>query len=217
MNVILTYSGGIDSTVLLYQLLGDGAHVRCLSFDYGQRHRVEIQHAADICARLGVENRIADFKPLAFALNGSSQTSPDIDVPEGHYTDASMARTVVPNRNMLMLATATAWALATDASAVAYAAHAGDHAIYPDCRPEFAASMASAMALAGSTAIALVRPLIEMTKSEIVALGSRLGVPFERTWSCYKGLDKHCGKCGTCVERREAFADSHVPDPTEYA
>lgn len=217
MDVILSHSGGIDSTVLLYQLRREGARVRCLTIDYGQRHRVEIRHAVNICSRLGIDHRVADFTPLSFALTGSSQTSSEVDVPEGHYTDASMATTIVPNRNMLMLATATAWAIASGAPAVAYAAHAGDHAIYPDCRPEFAHAMAAAMDLAGPKPVTLMRPFIDKTKTEIVALGARLDVPFVLTWSCYKGLDKHCGKCGTCVERREAFDGAGVVDPTEYA
>jgi 7-cyano-7-deazaguanine synthase len=149
-------------------------------------------------------------------LSGSSLTSPNIQVPEGHYEDESMKATVVPNRNMILLSIATGWAVSTGASSVSYAAHFGDHAIYPDCREEFADAMNNIMEIAGWDKVSLNRPFSSFTKADIVKLGDELGVPFEKTWSCYKGGQIHCGVCGTCVERREAFELAGVTDPTIY-
>lgn len=219
MKAILSYSGGLDSTVLLYKLLQVGWEVRCLSVNYGQRHARELASAQAICEKLGIERRVADINHLSFLFAGSSQTSPEIAVPEGHYEEESMKQTVVPNRNMVLLSLATAWAVATKSDAVAYAAHAGDHAIYPDCRAEFTEAMEDAMRLCDWHSVKLMRPFIypkPMSKADIVRLGAELNVPFTETWTCYKGGAKHCGRCGTCVERKEAFQLAGVQDPTEY-
>ncbi len=216
MKVVLTHSGGLDSTVLLWHLREQGMEVRCLSVDYGQRHKKEIGVAAEICKLAGVEHQVADLSSLGFLFAGSSQTSPEIAVPEGHYAEESMKQTVVPNRNMVLLALAGAWAVATKSDAVGYAAHAGDHAIYPDCREEFAQLMGRALLTCDWQVIALLRPFILKSKAEIVRLGKQINAPFAMTWSCYNGREKHCGKCGTCVERIEAFQIAGVQDPTEY-
>jgi len=216
MKTVLIYSGGMDSTVLLYDLLFNRGHeVKCLSINYGQRHSVELEHAKAICQELGVEHRIADLTSLKEFLKGSSQTDDSVEVPEGHYAEESMKLTIVPNRNMLMLAVAAAWAISIKADAIAYAPHAGDHAIYPDCRPEFTEALSQAIALADWHKVELIRPFIGMTKGEVAKLGVTLNVPFEKTWSCYKGGEVHCGKCGTCVERKEALAEAGN-DPTVY-
>lgn len=215
MKTILCYSGGLDSTVLLWHLLNRGDSVRCLSVDYGQRHRRELEAAAEICRIAGVEHRIADLTGLRELFAGSSQTS-DIEVPEGHYTDESMKQTVVPNRNMVLLSLATAWAVATKSDAVAYAAHSGDHAIYPDCRSEFADAISVAITLCDWHRVVLQRPFVDWDKSTIVYRGVDLRAPLSKTWSCYKGGRRHCGKCGTCVERKEAFEKGKIKDPTEY-
>ena len=207
----------MDSTVLLYQLLNAGDDVLALSIDYGQRHKKELECARSLCKDLGVEHRIADLTSLTPLLAGSSLTSPEIEVPEGHYAEDNMKATVVPNRNMILLSVATGWAISAGAESVSYAAHSGDHAIYPDCREEFAEGMNHVMGLADWQKVALDRPFVSLTKADIVKLGSELGVPFERTWSCYKGGELHCGRCGTCVERREAFYLAGVDDPTIYA
>ena len=146
MKTVLIYSGGLDSTVLLYELLAQGDDVAALSVDYGQRHRREIDAAQSIAASLGVEHRVADLSGIRGLLAGSSQTSDDVDVPEGHYAEESMKATVVPNRNMIMLSLAVGWAISRKADRVAYAAHGGDHAIYPDCRAEFVDALARAVA-----------------------------------------------------------------------
>jgi 7-cyano-7-deazaguanine synthase len=217
MLTVAIFSGGMDSTVLLHDLLHAGDEVLALSVDYGQRHRVELERAERIAAKLGVEWRVADLSRIAPLLAGSSQTSGDIPVPHGHYAEESMKQTVVPNRNMIMLAVAGGWAISRKADRVAYGAHAGDHTIYPDCRPEFATAMDHALGLADWHKIELYCPFLKLTKAQIAARGAELGVDFSLTWSCYEGGDIHCGRCGTCHERREAFERSGVPDPTEYA
>ena len=216
ITTVASFSGGLDSTVLLYHLRSLGHRVLALSIDYGQRHRVELVHAGRIAEALGVEHEVADLRGVTHLLAGSSLSSGEIDVPLGHYTDESMKRTVVPNRNMLLLATAAAWAVSRRADHVAYAAHAGDHTIYPDCRPAFADAMAEAIGLCDWHPVTLLRPCVAMTKADLVRRGAELGVPFELTWSCYRGGAAHCGGCGTCVERREAFALAGVADPTGY-
>jgi 7-cyano-7-deazaguanine synthase len=217
MKTVAVFSGGLDSTVMLSSLVREGDEVVALSVDYGQRHRKELAHAKDIAERLGILWQLADISRIACLLAGSSQTSSQIAVPHGHYAEESMKQTVVPNRNMIMLAIATGWAISLRFDRVAYAAHAGDHAIYPDCRPEFVDSLHAPLSLADWRKITLHTPFINMSKAEIVSLGHELGVDFSATWSCYEGNAVHCGRCGTCFERREAFDLAKVWDPTEYA
>lgn len=217
-RVVVVASGGLDSTVLAYQMKAEGHEVIALSVNYNQRHAKELKRAALLMAGLGVMHRVANLVDVGRTLlRGSSQTSPNIAVPYGHYTDASMKATVVPNRNMLLLSLALATAVQEGADRVVYGAHAGDHAIYPDCRPEFVAAMQQAAGLCDWMPIRLDAPFVTMTKSEIVQRGAELKVPMGKTWSCYEGGLVHCGRCGTCVERLEAFAGCSVPDPTVYA
>jgi 7-cyano-7-deazaguanine synthase len=215
-STILIYSGGLDSTVLLYRLLFLKEDVRALSINYGQRHLKEIAAARMIAVRAGVTHKVADLSSVRQFLRGSSQTDPSVEVPHGHYTDESMKQTVVPNRNMLMLSVALAWAISEKADSITYAGHSGDRAIYPDCREEFASAFNTAALLADWHQVRLERPFIDMTKAEIVTMGNELDVPFGLTWSCYEGRAQHCGRCGTCVERQEAFREANVKDPTEY-
>ena len=217
MRTVLIYSGGLDSTVLLYQLCAEGHSVDALSVDYGQRHRRELLHAESICCSINVPFEVADLSSIQPLIAGSSLTSTDIEVAEGHYTEASMKSTVVPNRNMILLSIATGYALSIGADQIAYAAHSGDHAIYPDCRNEFADAMAEAIRLCDWKTVNLIRPFVDWTKADIVHRGVELNVPFAQTWSCYKGRDVHCGRCGTCIERREAFDLAGYDDPTVYA
>ncbi len=201
---------------MLQSLLAAGDQTLALSIDYGQRHRRELDHARQIAGRLGVEWQLADLSRIAPLLAGSSQTSPSIAVPHGHYAEESMKQTVVPNRNMIMLSIAAGWAISRQFDRVAYGAHTGDHTIYPDCRPEFVAALRGAMLLADWRAIDLYCPFVGMSKAQIVSLGATLGVDFAATWSCYEGGEIHCGQCGTCYERQEAFARAGVVDPTAY-
>jgi 7-cyano-7-deazaguanine synthase len=215
MRVVLIHSGGLDSTVLLYKLRTDGHELRCLGIDYGQRHRRELDVGRAICRDLGIEYRVADLRSLRPLLAGSALTD-DVPVPDGHYADETMKLTIVPNRNMIMLSVAIGWAISTEYDAVAYAAHAGDHTIYPDCRPAFVDVIRGAARLCDWRPVELLTPFLNVTKADIVRMGAGLGVPFERTWSCYKGGEVHCGTCGTCVERREAFQKAGIADPTAY-
>jgi 7-cyano-7-deazaguanine synthase len=163
-----------------------------------------------------VKHQVADLRALAPLFGANALTDSHVAVPEGHYEEASMKATVVPNRNMLLIAVAASWAMSLKASSVAYGAHGGDHAIYPDCRPVFADALDKAIRLADWHEVSLERPFVGMDKTGIVRRGVELRVPLELTWSCYVGGDKHCGKCGTCVERKEAFIQAGVKDPTAY-
>jgi 7-cyano-7-deazaguanine synthase len=216
-RTVLIYSGGVDSTVLLAHLRAEGREVHALSVDYGQRHRRELDAARAVCAHFGVPHRVADLRALAPLFGANALTDGGVAVPEGHYEEESMKATVVPNRNMLLISVAAAWAISLRAASVAYGAHGGDHAIYPDCRPEFAEALDRAVRLADWHELRLERPFVKMDKAAIVRRGAELGAPFALTWSCYVGGGRHCGKCGTCVERKEAFRLAGVPDPTDYA
>ncbi len=215
-KTVIILSGGMDSAVLMYDLLGQGFEVHALSFDYGQRHAKELGHAANLCEACNVPHHVVDVSGLKALLPGSSQTDDSIPVPKGHYEDENMKLTVVPNRNMIMLSIAMGHALAIGAESVCFAAHAGDHAIYPDCRPEFVAALSRVGALCHFTPVAVLAPYLDMDKGDIALQGSLLKVPFEKTWTCYVGGAHHCGKCGACQERREAFLKHKIPDPTIY-
>ncbi len=211
-------SGGLDSSVLSYWLVNAGLQVKALTINYGQRHVREQQAASASAAALGIEHRLLSLGELRSIFgDDSSLLNQNLAVPEGHYKDESMKSTVVPNRNMILLSLATAWSISLGFDGVAYAAHAGDHAIYPDCRPAFADAMNDAIKLCDYSRQELIRPFVGFTKAEIVRLGAELQVPFVKTWSCYNGGDVHCGKCGTCNERIEAFQLAGEIDPTVYA
>ncbi|VAX40483.1 7-cyano-7-deazaguanine synthase [hydrothermal vent metagenome] len=217
MKTVALFSGGLDSTLLLYELLQEGDEVLALSIDYGQRHRIELEYAQRIASLLNVQWEVADLSGITHLIAGSSQTSEEVAVPHGHYAEESMKQTVVPNRNMIMLSVAAGWAINQKANRVAYAAHGGDHTIYPDCRPEFAKALDKTLQLADWHSVTLYSPFISLSKTELVQRGNLLNVDFSLTWSCYEGGKKHCGKCGTCVERKEAFKDAAVNDPTLYS
>jgi 7-cyano-7-deazaguanine synthase len=217
---VVIISGGLDSTTLVYHLRAQGSDVRMLSFDYGQRHGRELNCARQIAEDLQLCHHVVDLRAVGALLGGSALTDAGTAVPDGHYTDKSMRATVVPNRNALMLDIAVAAAVTSGSDAVAFGAHGGDHVIYPDCRPEFVDAFTASARLANDGFLAagfrVLAPFLHLTKADIVRLGSRYGVPFERTWSCYRGGARHCGRCGTCTERREAFQLAQVPDPTAY-
>ena len=216
MKVVVLCSGGMDSVTALHWARAHHTVVAAVSFDYGAKHNPrELPFAAEHADRLGVRHEIVrmDFVNRLFA---SDLLTSGGDIPEGHYEAANMKQTVVPFRNAVMLSIATGFAESAGAEALVIAAHGGDHAIYPDCREAFMQAMGDAMRLGTYAGIALLRPFISYTKAEIASEGAKLGVNFARTWSCYKGGVIHCGKCGTCVERREAFIEAGVPDPTSY-
>lgn len=216
MKAILSLSGGMDSTTLLGLLKSEGAEVICVSFNYGQKHVKELRAADYVADYYKAPLTPVDLRSVKYLFGGSSLTSPALEIPEGHYEDETMKSTVVPNRNMIMLSLVTALAVRQNADVVAYAAHAGDYAIYPDCRKEFVTAMAEALKLCSYSPIELYTPFINLQKTEICKIANELNVPLHLTWSCYKGGDKHCGKCGTCVERKEAFTLADITDPTVY-
>lgn len=217
MKTIVICSGGLDSVSLAHKVAAEHELLGLLSFDYGQRHRKEVSFAAACAARLKVPHQTIDIRDIGRSLSGSALTD-EIAVPDGHYAEETMRITVVPNRNAIMLAIAFGVAAARQADAVATAVHGGDHFIYPDCRPGFidAFQIMQRHALEGYANIALYAPYVNVPKSAIVTDGARHGTPFALTWSCYKGGEVHCGRCGTCVERREAFDLAGITDPTAY-
>ncbi len=214
---IIILSGGMDSVTLLYTLVkGVGKErVYALTLNYGQRHAQEIECARWNCEHLDVKHLIVDITSISPLLKGSALTD-KLEVPDGNYTDEKMRLTVVPNRNMIFLSLAIAYAVNLGACEVYYGAHAGDSAIYPDCRPLFIDKMNAVAAVANYKSVRIVAPFSMMDKGDIIKLGARLDVPYEHTWTCYKGLEKACGTCGSCTERLEAFAKAGRKDPLEY-
>lgn len=215
LKTVLILSGGMDSTTLLYYLLHHGHEVRAISFDYGQRHKKELEKAAVSCQKLNIPHRIIPFtEDLCSLISNSALTDHATNVPMGHYADENMKATVVPNRNMIMLALAAGFAISIGVKELAYAAHAGDHAIYPDCRPAFVEAMSNAFQLCHfDGGIQLCAPFLTINKNDICRIGTELGVPYEDTWTCYVGGKIPCGTCGACVERAEAFAFVGRIDP----
>ena len=217
MKVIVVCSGGLDSVSLAHKMAAEQELLGLVSFDYGQRHKKELLFAAACANRLGVKHYIIDMTDIGRNLTGSALTD-DVAVPDGHYAEETMRITVVPNRNAIMLAIAFGVAVSNKADAVATAVHGGDHFIYPDCRPGFieAFQMMQNLATEGYASVKLLAPYVHQPKSFIVTDGVKHHTPFVETWSCYKGGESHCGRCGTCVERREAFYLAGVDDPTDY-
>lgn len=217
MKGVVIMSGGLDSTTLLYWVIKEGYEPFVLSFDYGQRHRKELRFAEETCRDLKVQHKIVNLRSLREIFKGSALTSDNVKVPEEHYGHESQKATIVPNRNAIMLNIAVGYAVSIGADKVFYAAHYNDRAIYPDCRWEFVESQNVTARLANDAPrLEIVAPFVHKTKAEIVQIGAELGVPFEKTWSCYKGGEHPCGLCGTCRERIEAFQLSKRRDPLEY-
>lgn len=211
---ILVLSGGLDSTTMLYEYRERIA--LAVSFNYGSNHNTkEIAFARYHCEQLGIEHIEI---PLAFIRDWfhSSLLQGDKAVPEGNYDEDNMRSTVVPFRNGIMISAAIGMAEDRGLKYVMLANHGGDHTIYPDCRPEFVAAMSEAARTGTFPGITLLCPFTNLTKAQIAARGRELGIDYAETWSCYKGGERHCGRCGTCVERREALAEAGIDDPTEY-
>lgn len=252
-DAVAIFSGGMDSTTLVYNMIDNGYRPHLLSFDYGQRHKKELDYARGTAELLGLRHDIIDLTGITHLISNSALTSqphkplgdsrmdelallgeldkPAIEVPEGHYAEDNMALTVVPNRNMIMLSIACGVAVNEKAKTIGTGVHAGDHYQYPDCRPEFVFAAGQTM-MAGnkgfhnfiiegeeaspeakllgftSEALPIYAPFLSSSKADIAFEAMQLGVPFENTWSCYKGFEKHCGRCGTCVERLEAIDEA---------
>jgi 7-cyano-7-deazaguanine synthase len=254
-DTVAIFSGGLDSTTLVYHMLNKGWTPLLISFDYGQRHNKELFYARNTAIKLGLRHEIIDLTGITHLISNSALTSsptgrltehrpnlqsvdPSIDrlreiipVPEGHYAEDTMKATVVPNRNMIMLSIAAGVAVNIGARTIGTGVHAGDHFVYPDCRPSFIYAANDTIALGnegfatfqnGSLHSAIYAPFMTSSKADIAYMAINLSVPFEDTWSCYKGGDYHCGRCGTCVERLEAIdqavtrynketGDSYIP------
>ncbi len=217
MRTLVVCSGGLDSVTLSHKIMVEKTLIHLVSFDYGQRHKKELEYARRCATRFGITHDIVDITDVGQRLTGSALTG-GAAVPDGHYAEETMRSTIVPNRNAIMLTIAFGVAIARRVETVAAAVHGGDHFIYPDCRPSFVDAFATMqrMALDGFAKIAFETPFLRWSKADIVREGARLRVPFAETWSCYKGGAQHCGRCGTCVERREAFHLAGVDDPTPY-
>ena len=232
MKIVTLLSGGLDSTTLLYYMKATHKleEVFALSFDYGQRHRKELGVAIKMAKMLHAEHHIIAIDainedndphgmPLGSLFTSSVLTNDSVPVPDGHYAQENMKQTIVPNRNAIMLSIAYGLAVDRGAELVSFAAHAGDHAIYPDCRPDFVEMLNLALATGNSWATPIpqiVGPFLGWTKADIATAAVTLDVPIADTWSCYKGGEIHCGTCGTCYERRESFKLAGLEDPTEY-
>jgi 7-cyano-7-deazaguanine synthase len=217
MKTVVLCSGGMDSVTALYWAGREREVFAAVSFDYGAKHNArEIPFAATHARNLGVRHEVIALD-LVNRLFASDLLKSGGDIPDGHYEAANMKQTVVPFRNAIMLSIACGFAESVGAEGLVIAAHGGDHAIYPDCREDFMRAMGDAMRLGTYAGVHLVRPFIALNKGQIAVAGAKLGVDFAQTWSCYKGGAVHCGKCGTCVERREAFQQAGLRDPTIYA
>jgi 7-cyano-7-deazaguanine synthase len=205
-KTVVIFSGGMDSYTLLNAILAhhEFGEVHAISFDYGQRHNKELIYARNACTELGVSHTVVNLGDV-HALARSALTG-DCEVPHGHYEEESMSKTVVPHRNMLFITIACMYADRIGAKTVYYGAHSGDHAIYPDCRPEFVEAMNQVLAAsAGAANVTVEAPFLHLDKGDIASIGADMGLDYDKTWTCYEGGDTPCGKCGACVERAEAM------------
>lgn len=216
MKTVVLLSGGLDSVTALYETKAHHEVVGSISFNYGSKHNQrEIAFAEYHARTLSVRPYVVDLNFVG-ELFESDLLKKGGAIPKGHYEQENMKRTVVPFRNGIMLSIAAGFAESKGAEGIVIAAHAGDHAIYPDCRENFMEAMSHTIQFGTYTGVQLLRPFILMTKAEIVARGQKLGIDYRKTWSCYVGGSMHCGECGTCVERREAFINAGIDDPTLY-
>ncbi len=215
-DVAVLLSGGLDSSVALYWAHKHHRVKLALSFDYASNHaKRELECAAYQANALGIEHRIIDISSISAHLKSALLSGADT-IPDGQYDVEGMKQTVVPFRNGIFLAIAAGIAESHDASGLVIAAHSGDHSIYPDCREEFMSAMSSAIQHGTYAQLHILRPFIDVDKIGIARLGHELGVDFAHTYSCYKGGENHCGTCSTCLERKEAFRQAGIPDPTVY-
>lgn len=213
-NSAIIVSGGMDSITLLYDRKDE--IVLGISFDYGSNHNArEIPFAKMHCERLGIKHITINLDFMHQYFKSSLLDGAEA-IPEGHYADDNMKSTVVPFRNGIMLSIAIGIAESNNLDQVFIANHGGDHTIYPDCRPEFINAIDAAATAGTYNNVKVIAPYTKITKSDIARIGKRLGIDYAETWSCYKGGEVHCGKCGTCVERKEALAEAGIEDKTIY-
>lgn len=211
---IIILSGGMDSVTLLYDQKDRIA--LAITFDYGSNHnKREAAFARKHCEALGIEHLLIPLDFMGRYFKSSLLEGADA-IPEGDYDEANMKSTVVPFRNGIMLSIACGIAESRGLTKVMIANHFGDHSIYPDCRAEFIRPMSEAMRAGTYIGVEIMAPYTDISKTGIALIGKRLGIDYSQTYSCYKGGERHCGKCGTCVERMEAFAEAGIADPTLY-
>jgi 7-cyano-7-deazaguanine synthase len=219
MKRVVVHSGGLDSSTLLAQLAHDfgNDNIIAISFNYGSKHNeMEIDAAEKLCRYYDIKREVVDLTTISKILK-SNLLKKGGNIPEGHYEDPSMRSTVVPFRNAILLSIATGFCESIEADEVYLGTHAGDHAIYPDCRGEFSDAMSKAIYHGTYRGVKAIYPFLDMTKQDIVKLGLKLNVPYEYTYTCYNGNKNPCGKCGSCVERLEAFSKNNTQDPLTYA
>ena len=216
IKIVVIYSGGMDSFTVLNKAVKDGYSVLALSFDYGQKHSKELVCAKEVCRELNIPHKILDISSISSLFTSSSLVATDIDVPDGHYEEENMKSTIVPNRNMILISLAIGYAVDIQAKSVWYGAHSGDHTIYPDCRPEFVQVMDKASRVANFEPVTVHAPYLGVDKIGILEAGLNMGLDYSKTWTCYKGQEKACGKCGSCIERLEAFEKNATLDPIVY-
>jgi 7-cyano-7-deazaguanine synthase len=211
---VIIYSGGLDSTTLLYE--EQQRIALAVTFDYGSNHAArEIACARHHCSLLGIEHLVIELGFMGRYFASSLLSGADA-IPSGNYDEENMKSTVVPFRNGIMLSIACGLAESRGLTRVLIANHGGDHAIYPDCRPGFVAAMGAAMQAGTYEGVRLDAPYTHLTKADLVRRGAAMGIDYAHTYSCYRGGEHHCGTCGTCTERREAFLQAGIPDPTAY-
>ncbi len=211
---VIILSGGLDSTTLLYE--EQQRIALAITFNYGANHNArETACARRHCAHLGIEHMVIDLAFIGQHFRSALTSGADA-IPDGQYDDQNMHSTVVPFRNGIMLSVACGMAESRGLKRVLIANHGGDHAIYPDCRPQFVAAMDAAMRAGTYDGVTLAAPYTDISKADIIRRGAKLGIDYADTYSCYRGAEQHCGTCGTCTERRQAFAEAGINDPTTY-
>ena len=211
---VIIVSGGMDSITLLYERKDEIA--LGISFDYGSNHNArEIPLARMHCERLGIRHLVINLSFIHQYFKSSLLSGAD-KIPEGSYDDDNMKSTVVPFRNVIMLSIAVGIAEGEGLTKVFIANHGGDHAIYPDCREEFIEAINAASQAGTYEHVRILAPYTNITKTDIALRGKQLGIDYSETWSCYKGGEVHCGKCGTCVERKQALREAGLEDTTQY-
>ena len=210
-SVLVVYSGGLDSYTLLNKAMKKFDRIEAITFNYGQKHNKEIEYAKSNCVELNIKHEVVNLD-LENILAGSALVG-DIDIPEGNYDKEKMKQTIVPNRNMIMISVAASLVIKNDIEYLWYAAHSGDHEIYPDCRPEFIDKMAAVLEICDYHKIKFEAPFQNLSKNEIVATGLSMDLDYSKTWTCYEGKEKPCGKCSSCLERALSFEANNTEDP----
>ena len=210
-KILVIFSGGLDSFTLLNKAIKLGSYVEAITFNYGQKHKIEIEYAKAACAQLGIAHEIVNLD-LQKILSGSALVG-DSDIPEGNYDKEKMKQTIVPNRNMIMISIAASLAIKNKLQYLWYAAHAGDHEIYPDCRPEFISKLGEVLKICDYHEIVFEAPFRGMTKGEIIKEGLNMDLDYSKAWTCYEGKENPCGKCSACLERQNAFKINNIEDP----